>query len=208
MDVIVKTKGIVLGQYDAKVGADALFLVYTKELGKVVVKARGIKKINSKLAGHLATFGIVEFNIAGKNEVRQLTGAVLLRKIGEQTLEDESVRNFVREFIVRAVTNEERDLFLWNLVEQFLLSISLNKKFVQVRLFCYVFVARVLAHLGYFSANMAEKYFSATLNKDFVQRLLTRKDGIKISSIMLDDLGAGLKHLVEAAVEREMKNWI
>ena len=109
---------------------------------------------------------------------------------------------------MRAVTNEERDLFFWNLVEQFLLSTGLNKNFEQARLFCYVFVARALARLGYFSVNMAAKYFNGALNKDFVQRLLTRKEGVKMSLAEIDDFGAGLKHLTESSFEKRMQNWV
>ena len=208
MNVSIKTKGIVLCQYDAKHGADALFLVYTREMGRILVGARGVKKMSSKLAGHLATFGIVDLNIAGNRDVRQLIGAVLLQQIGHNSEEDERARNFFKEFVARAITKEERDIVFWDLLENFLLKMSLNKKFVQLRLFCYVFAIKALARLGYFSVDLEEKYFPARLNKDFIQDVLSNKNSVGISIAALDELGIGLKKLAGDSFEKEMKAWI
>ncbi|MFH0814762.1 MAG: recombination protein O N-terminal domain-containing protein [Candidatus Falkowbacteria bacterium] len=205
---IIKTKGIVLNQYEAKNGADALFLVYTRELGKVVVAGRGIKKMNSKLAGHLASFGIVEFNIAGAKDIKQLIGAALLHRMGEDIAEWILVRDFIRGFVSQVAAGEERDVGFWDLLEQFLLTVFLNKKFEQVRLFCYIWAIRAVIHFGYISRKSLELDISTALNKKIVQALLKPQSELAISRDELGSLGAALKDNVERLFEREMRIWI
>ncbi len=205
---IIKTKGIVLNQYEAKNGADALFLVYTRELGKVVVAGRGIKKMNSKLAGHLASFGIVEFNIAGVKDIKQLIGAALLQPIGDGRAEWIAVREFVRGFVMLVAVGEERDVGFWDLLEQFLLTVSLNKNFEQVRLFCYIWAIRILTHFGYISYGSLEVDVGFALNKKIVQALLKPSGELSLSREELASLGVALKNNVERLFEKEMKVWI
>lgn len=204
----IKTKGIVLNQYEAKNGADALFLIYTRELGKVVVAGRGIKRMNSKLAGHLATFGIIELNIAGTKDIKQLIGAVLLRRVGESSPEWIAVRDFVRGFVMLVAVGEERDVVFWDLLEQFLLTLLLNKKFEQVRLFCYIWVIRVLTHFGYISHGSLERDIGPALNKKIVQALLNPDNELSLSRKELDSFGVALKNNMERLFEKEMKVWI
>ena len=204
----IKTKGIILNQYEAKNGADALFLIYTRELGRVVVISRGIKKMNSKLAGHLATFGVVEFNIIGAKDIKQLIGAVLLQSVGDNAAEWIIARDFIRGFVALVAVGEERDLVFWDLLEQFLLTLPLSKKFEQVRLFCYLWTARVLTHFGYMSHNSLEVDTDTALNKKIVQALLNPDNELALSRSELDSLGVALKNNVERLFEKEMKVWI
>ncbi|MBI5254169.1 recombination protein O N-terminal domain-containing protein [Candidatus Falkowbacteria bacterium] len=208
MFATIKTKGIVLNQYEAKNGADALFLVYTREHGKIVVAGRGIKKLNSKLAGHLVTFGIVEFNIAGAKDIKQLIGAVLLQPFVIDGAEWMVAQDFIRGFVAQVVVGEERDIAFWDLLEQFLLKVSLNKKFEQARLFCYIWAIRVLIHFGYMSHKSFEIGIGSALNKKIVQALQSPQSELVVSLDELDSFGAALKNNIEKLFEKEMKVWI
>ena len=72
------TGGIIFKRID--IGeADSLFTIYTKDFGKIRARARGVKKENAKLKGHLEPLSLsaVSF-VSGKNGPR-LTGASLIQ---------------------------------------------------------------------------------------------------------------------------------
>lgn len=71
------TEGIVLKKID--VGeADAFFIVYTKDFGKIRALARGVKKENAKLKGHLEPLchTAIQF-VLGKNGERLTHASVV-----------------------------------------------------------------------------------------------------------------------------------
>ncbi|MFZ4631832.1 MAG: DNA repair protein RecO [Patescibacteria group bacterium] len=62
MDETRISSAIILNRSDYR-ESDSLVTVYTKEFGKLSLVARGTKKINSKLAGHLEPFSLVNILI-------------------------------------------------------------------------------------------------------------------------------------------------
>ncbi|MDD4607119.1 MAG: DNA repair protein RecO [Patescibacteria group bacterium] len=69
------TLAIVLKQTDWR-QADKLITVYTQDAGKKVLLARGIKKVKSKLAGHIEPFFLSEISIAPGKNYDYLAGAI------------------------------------------------------------------------------------------------------------------------------------
>ena len=59
---------------------DRLIYLYTPTLGKVAAKAKSIRKITSKLAGHLEPLSISKIRLVEKNGI-QITDAILVRQI-------------------------------------------------------------------------------------------------------------------------------
>jgi DNA repair protein RecO (recombination protein O) len=70
-----KTKGVVLRTID--IGeADRILEIFTDDLGKVRAVARGVRKIRSKLAGHLEPFTYVDLLLAkGRGDLPVIAGA-------------------------------------------------------------------------------------------------------------------------------------
>ncbi|MDP2656468.1 MAG: DNA repair protein RecO [bacterium] len=58
-----KTIGIIIAKRDGR-DADRVYTIYTKEHGKISALAKSVKKITSKLAGHLELFTYATFTIA------------------------------------------------------------------------------------------------------------------------------------------------
>lgn len=54
---------------------DLLITVYSRERGKLILQARGAKKIKSKLAGHLEPVSLSYLEVAGGKNIDQLIGA-------------------------------------------------------------------------------------------------------------------------------------
>ncbi len=72
---LTKTKGVVLRTINIK-EADRILEIYSDDLGKVRAIARGVRKIKSRLAGHLEPFTYVELLFArGRGDLATITGA-------------------------------------------------------------------------------------------------------------------------------------
>ncbi|MBI5071724.1 DNA repair protein RecO [Candidatus Falkowbacteria bacterium] len=68
------TKGIILRKQDYR-ESDRLFVIYTNELGKIEAVAKGVRKIKSKMAGHLELFSIINLMVAPGKTYYQIAGA-------------------------------------------------------------------------------------------------------------------------------------
>ncbi len=67
MPVKLKTQGIVLKKNEL-LNLDNLITIFTKDLGKIVAIAKGIKKLNSRRAPHIQTGNLVDLILYNKND--------------------------------------------------------------------------------------------------------------------------------------------
>ncbi len=78
--MLKKTKGIVLRGHNFG-EADRILEVYSEDFGKIKVVAKGVRRIKSRLAGHVEPFMYAEFMLAeGRSELLTLTGARALEQ--------------------------------------------------------------------------------------------------------------------------------
>ena len=77
-----QTKGIIIGRRDY-FEADKILTVFTEDFGKISIKARGVKKIMAKLAGHLELFNYVQLELVQGKNFFIVTGAVQLADFSE-----------------------------------------------------------------------------------------------------------------------------
>lgn len=66
--------------------ADRLVFAYAKEKGKITIRARGARKLKSKMAGHIEPFTEGKYSLAEGKSYYVLTGAEIIRQ--NQTLLD------------------------------------------------------------------------------------------------------------------------
>lgn len=72
---LTKTKGVIIRATNLR-EADRILEIYSDELGKIRAVARGVRKIQSKLAGHLEPFTYVDLMLAkGRGDLPTITGA-------------------------------------------------------------------------------------------------------------------------------------
>jgi len=109
-----------LGEYDSRV------FLYTKDLGKIAAKATSLRKITSKLAGHIDVFNICKARLVSRGDGFNgngfhLTDALIIRKMVEkengldhfkQLL---AVFHLVKMVIPELVPDEEVWNFLYNI---------------------------------------------------------------------------------------------
>lgn len=72
---LTKTRGVVIRATNLR-EADRILEIYSDDLGKIRAVARGVRKIQSKLAGHLEPFTYVDLMLAkGRGDLPTITGA-------------------------------------------------------------------------------------------------------------------------------------
>jgi len=105
-----RTKGWVFKK-ENKNEADQDFSVFTQDFGKLELRGRAIRKINSKLRSGIDKFFLseVEF-IQGKN-YKTLTDAILIRKFKET-----AVLNKIAELLDNFIKGQEKDERIFNLL--------------------------------------------------------------------------------------------
>jgi len=154
------TQGIILKKID--IGeADAVFSIYTRNFGKIVARAQGVKKEEAKLKGHLETFNlsVIQF-VLGKNGAR-LTSASLLNPWQAIRFDfDKSVAALrITEMFDRHCFQNDRDEPLWNLLLE---SFTLLERGVfstdDIRFFLHSFEEKFSVTLGYGDAKSAASY--------------------------------------------------
>lgn len=111
------THGFVLKKID--VGeSDAVFVIFTKEFGKIRALAQGIKKESAKLKGHLELCSLVSIGFVLGKWGKRLTQATLVSLGDEMRSDPEKLKIawYIKETIHRHCLEESKDEPLWNLV--------------------------------------------------------------------------------------------
>lgn len=111
------------GEYDARV------FLFTKELGRVVARARSLRKGNSKLAGHLQPLMISTVRLVQKNGF-QIVDALLERNLAKDT-EPKNIRELiaVARLILEMTSEGQAEPELWSLLQE---GDILSKRFLKV----------------------------------------------------------------------------
>lgn len=85
------TDGIVLKKLD--IGeADVLYALYTKDFGKVVARAQGIRKNEAKLRGHMEPFSLSAVRLISGRNGEKLIGASLVHFYERMRARDATLR--------------------------------------------------------------------------------------------------------------------
>ncbi|TSC91271.1 MAG: DNA repair protein RecO (recombination protein O) [Candidatus Berkelbacteria bacterium Licking1014_96] len=173
-----KTKAIIIKQYE--VGeADRIVVVFSREFGRLVLKARGVRKILAKLKGHLELLAYTQLEIHQGRSLDTIIGAEaqsLFKKI-RQNLRSTSRLYLVLEFLNKILPEGEPhpEIFdrLLYLLENLDKKESRERRIVVITYFCL----QVLRELGYYP--------------HFRECLKCQKD-IESGGNFFDFLGAGI----------------
>lgn len=106
---LTKTRGVVLRAINIK-EADRIIEIYSDDLGKVRAVARGIRKIQSRMAGHLEPFTYVELMFAqGRGDLPTITGAKALEHYESirRNLKRVAVASYLSELVSRLTPDNQ-----------------------------------------------------------------------------------------------------
>jgi DNA repair protein RecO (recombination protein O) len=144
-----RTEGIFLKYHELN-WADKIFIVLTKDFGKIEILAKGIRKISSKLRYSVDLFFLSEIEfIQGKN-YKTLTDSFPIEKFEKIREEDcrYKIALMAAEIIDYFLPLEEEDLKIWNFLKSFFEKLN-SVEIAFLPILYYHFLWRFLAILGY-----------------------------------------------------------
>lgn len=115
--MIYKTKGIIIRKRDLS-EADRLLTVYTKDFGKILAKAKAVKKSQAKLKGHLELFLYSDLMFAEGRSLDIVTGAETINSFSSlhNDLSSLAAAYCLSELIDRLIAGPEPDENVWRLI--------------------------------------------------------------------------------------------
>ena len=146
--MIYKTLGIVIKKKDLK-DADRLLTIYTQNFGKIIVKAKSVKKSQSKLKGHLELFVYNHLMIAHGKSLDVIINAETIKNyfFMRSNLFHISAAYYFAELIDKLIAEPQKDKNIWNLLISSLN--CLNKQKTDINSLVSSFELKLLKYLGY-----------------------------------------------------------
>jgi DNA repair protein RecO (recombination protein O) len=151
---MIKTEAIILKTTDQN-ETGRLLTVYSEKLGKINIQAKGVKKVESKLRGHIEAISYVQFILVeGKNSLI-LKDAYLLNQFLniKKDLEKIKTAKQIANLIDEAMVGQERDDDVWKLVSG---TFKMLNDVVEAQNVVIVFEKKLIGLLGYDSEHMRE----------------------------------------------------
>jgi DNA repair protein RecO (recombination protein O) len=145
-------KGIILRKQDYR-ESDRLFVIYTDELGKISAVAKGVRKIKSKMAGHLELFSVATLMVAPGKTYYQIAGAAREKNFLniKSDLGKTVLGSFCLEIVDIFTKNDHPDLKIYELIFE-ILEIFDNgkiKNFLKLYILSKFFALKLLSILGW-----------------------------------------------------------
>lgn len=145
------THGIILKKIDAG-EADAFFVIYTKDFGKIRARAQGVKKEEAKLKGHCEPLNLVSVQfVLGKNGER-LTHAEVINSWPSirENLDKFKAAWYLVGLVDRHCFPGEKDEALWNMFSENLTVLNRgNFSREEIGRFLDALERKLVAELGY-----------------------------------------------------------
>ncbi len=114
------TEAIVLDKKESG-DFDSLVSLYTKDLGKVVARAKSVRKITSKLAGHLEPLNFVRVRLIEKNGFQVVDAlAPKQKKEARSSIENFSKSLALLQFIKEVSYELQPDPYFWREIRKIL----------------------------------------------------------------------------------------
>jgi len=148
MEKLNKTVGIVLTKRDWRED-DLLFSILTEDFGKIEAQAIGIKKIKSRLAGHLCSAGLVEILFVQGKVHKKVTHAYLTKKFNIEKEIDFYCYNCILEIVDKSLKTDDYNEGIWQLANWAIEKVIEHEGDQEKKLIINLFVIKLLTILGY-----------------------------------------------------------
>ncbi len=114
---MIKTEGIILKKAGLN-EVDRLLTVYTKELGKVLVSAKGVRRLESKLRYSIEPISYVQLILVEGKNFLILKDTVLKNQFLKikKDLKKIKIAKEIADLIDEAIAGEEKDENIWKLI--------------------------------------------------------------------------------------------
>jgi len=123
--MIYKTEGIIIKRVDLG-ETDRLLTIYTKDFGKLLVRAKAIKKSQAKLKGHLELFVHSYLMIAQGKNLDIITNAETIESFPylHRHLPNLAASYYLADCLDKLIAGPERDPRIWHLLLESLRGLS------------------------------------------------------------------------------------
>ncbi len=193
MAIHYRTKGFVLKKIDLR-EADRIFTIFTKDLGKLKILGRAVRKIKSKLRGGMGLFYLTNIEFIQGKTYKTLTDASLIEGFPNlrKNLKRLKIAYEISEILDDLIKGEEKDERIWDLLKetfQRLNSFSLSIKECWLTYYCFLW--NFLLILGY----QPELNFCSICQKKLIPKNLyfSSKEGGVICSNCFNKVKDGKK---------------
>jgi len=145
---VIKTQAIILKSTDSN-EIDRFLTVYSKKLGKVLINAKGVKKLESKLRYSIEPISYVQMILVEGKNFLILKDAVLLDQFLKikKDLQKIKIAKKLAEMIDEAMAGEEKDEDVWFLILKTIQAIDRNR--ISGNLVLKTFQKNLIKLLGY-----------------------------------------------------------
>jgi DNA repair protein RecO (recombination protein O) len=125
----IKTEAVVLKKKDL-LNKDVLISLFTQDLGRLTVFAKGVKKITSRRSPHLQTGNLISIFISNKNDHYYLQESQLISGFSELKKVDNNVKQLYSFLFVldRMLPEQQKETKIYNLTKNFLIDLSKSPK--------------------------------------------------------------------------------
>ncbi|EKE15423.1 MAG: hypothetical protein ACD_12C00028G0001 [uncultured bacterium] len=147
MTKTLKTEAIVLKKKDL-LNKDVLISVFSQDLGRLTLFAKGIKKITSRRSPHLQTGNLVNILVSHKNDHYYLQESELVSGFSELKKNEKKVNNLYSFLFVleRLLPEQQKETKTYNLTKNFLIDLS---KSVKSDIITFQYLTDIMMQLGY-----------------------------------------------------------
>ena len=146
-----RTQGFILKKTE-RGEADRIFIIYTKDFGKLEILAKAERKIKSKLKGGLELFYLSEIEFIQGKTHKTLTDAILIENfpILRKDLERLPIAYRISEVLDNLIKGQEADEKIWNLLNETFQKLNNQQLTINnQQLLYYYFLWNLLSILGY-----------------------------------------------------------
>src|SRR4030042_2985769 len=114
---VCKTEGIIIRRFNSG-EFDKLLVIYTKEFGKILIKAKSLRKKTAKLRGSLELFNYVHLMLAKGKNIDTVAGATIMNCFPNVRgrFPPTAALYYISELLDKMVVAPEKDAKIWNMV--------------------------------------------------------------------------------------------
>lgn len=164
------TEGIVIKRRNMG-EADRILTVFTKDHGKLQIKAKGVRKISSKRSSHIELLNFAMLSLHKGNVMSILTEVQTIESFSEikTDLKKVGIAYHICELIDGLCPENQESSEIFLLLKNILTTLSQEDNVSKP---VYTFQLELLAQLGYWSGDRSDKDFKTLA---FIESILERK---------------------------------
>ena len=164
----LKTEAIVLRKKDL-LNRDVLISFFTQDLGRLMVFAKGVKKITSRRSPHLQTGNLIYILVSHKNDHYYLQESQLISGFSELKKAENKVKQLYSFLFVldRLLPEQQKEIKVYNLTKNFLVDLSNSSK---TEVIIVKYLTDILMILGYL-----DKKVSGDELKSLIEEIINEK---------------------------------